>query len=267
MAGASVGRAAVPAARPATGGVPSGGINARAADPGRPRPSASSASTGWSGPWSDDGAPAGRQAAGRLEAVGQRLDGRRRDLTPLEVLAAPGAQRPVEADQARAVRADPIEAGPAGRADDPFLVDPPLAGRAVADRLDLGEEGLLGQVALPDLADLLVGPDDLVDPHGEDEEDRGEQDDPGRHEVRQDRVVRALLHVAERPVGGGDPQDDRGRRRSSGARTGRSGCRRCRRSCRRSRRGSGPCAGGCLRSDVARRRGPVTRSGSASAGV
>ena len=32
------------------------------------------------------------------------------------------------------------------------------------DRLDLGEERLLGQVALPDLADLLVRPDDLVDP-------------------------------------------------------------------------------------------------------
>ena len=50
----------------------------------------------------------------------------------------------------------------------------PLAARAVVDRLDLGEERLLGQVPLPDLADLLVRPDDLVDPDREDEEDRGE---------------------------------------------------------------------------------------------
>ena len=51
------------------------------------------------------------------------------------------------------------------------------------DRLDLGEERLLGQVPFPDLADLLVRPDDLVDPDGEDEEDRGEQDDPGGRDV------------------------------------------------------------------------------------
>jgi hypothetical protein len=53
-----------------------------------------------------------------------------------------------------------------------------------------------------------VRPDDLVDPDREDEEDGREQDDAGGHEIRQQRVVRALLHVAERPVGGGDPQDD-----------------------------------------------------------
>ena len=33
----------------------------------------------------------------------------------------------------------------------------------MVDRLDLGEQRLLGQVALLDLADLLVRPDDLVD--------------------------------------------------------------------------------------------------------
>ena len=35
-----------------------------------------------------------------------------------------------------------------------------------------------------------------------------EQDDRRRGEVRQDRVVRALLHIAEGPVRGRDPQDD-----------------------------------------------------------
>ena len=166
--------------------------------------------------------PSGRRrggGAGRRGAAGRRsgrwphglrqgLDGGGRDLPALEVLAAPGAQRPVHPDQPAAVRADAVQPGPAGRADDPFVVDPSLAGRAVVDRLDLGEEGLLGQVPLPDLADLLVRPDDLVDPDGEDEEDRGEQDDPGRGDVRQDRVVRPLLHVAERPVGRRQPEDD-----------------------------------------------------------
>jgi hypothetical protein len=66
--------------------------------------------------------------------------GRRRYVSALEVLAAPGAQRPVHADQPAAVRADALEARPAVRADDPFVVDPLLAGRAVVDRLDLGEE-------------------------------------------------------------------------------------------------------------------------------
>src|SRR4029077_20866419 len=113
--------------------------------------------------------------AGNVASLWERLDGRGRDLTPLEVLAAPGAQRPVHPHQPAAVRADPLQSGTAGRADDPFIVDPTLARRAVMDRLDLGEERLLGQVAFPDLADLLVGPDDLVDPDGEDEEDAREQ--------------------------------------------------------------------------------------------
>ena len=39
----------------------------------------------------------------------------------------------------------------------------------MVDRLDLVEERFLGQVPLPDLADLLVRPDDLVDPDREEE--------------------------------------------------------------------------------------------------
>ena len=77
----------------------------------------------------------------------------------------------------------------------------------MVDRFDLGEEGLLGQVPLPDLADLLVRPDDLVDPHGEEEEERGEEDDPGGGEVGRHRVGGALLHVAECPVGRRQPHD------------------------------------------------------------
>ena len=76
------------------------------------------------------------------------------------------------------------------------------------DRLDLGQERLLGQVALVDLADLLVRPDDLVDEDRQREEDRGEDDDEARRDVRQDRVLRPLLHVAEGPVGAGQPEDD-----------------------------------------------------------
>src|SRR6185436_15841114 len=116
-------------------------------------------------------------AAGRVEAAGERLERGRRRLAALEVLAAPRAQRPVEADEAAAVRADAVQPRAAGRADDPFLVDPPIARRTVLDRLDLGEERLLGQVPLPHLANLLVRPDDLVDPHGQEEEERGEEDD------------------------------------------------------------------------------------------
>ena len=102
-----------------------------------------------------------RRRSTRCRTAAARWSPRRRPHGALEVLAAPGAQRPVEPDESRAVGADPVEARPAGRADDPFLVDPALAGRAVADGLDLGEEGLLGQVPLPDLADLLVRPIDL----------------------------------------------------------------------------------------------------------
>ena len=165
---------------------------------------------------------------------GRRLDGRGRDLASLEVLAAPGAQRPVHPDEPAAVRADAVQARPAGRADDPLVVDPPVAARAVVDRLDLGEERLLGQVPLPDLADLLVRPDDLVDPDGEDEEDRGEQDDPGRREVRQDRRCPTAAACRGTPSRPWPARGRRGRCRSGGGRTGRSGCRRRRRSCRRS---------------------------------
>ena len=155
---------------PGSGG-PSGELNARAADPAlargsRGRPVATGSGSGRAGrrpTAAPSGSGGGRRcAAGRGDPAGgvtslrQRLDGRGRDLAALEVLAAPGAQRPVHADQPAAVRADPLQSGPAGRADDPFIVDPALARRAVVDRLDLGEEGLLGQVALPDLADLLV---------------------------------------------------------------------------------------------------------------
>ena len=78
-------------------------------------------------------AAAAGDAAGRLDPAGtaRSRSARRRDVTALEVLAAPGAQRPVEADQAGAVGADAVEARPARRADDPFVVDPSLAGGAM----------------------------------------------------------------------------------------------------------------------------------------
>src|SRR5262245_23990838 len=124
-----------------------------------------------------------RHARGRLTPRRAGVDGRWR-LAALEVLAAPGAQGPVHAHEAAAVRTDAVEPGPAARTDDPLVVDASIATRTVVDRLDLVEERLLGQVPLPDFADLLVRPDDLVDPHGEHEQDRGREDDPGRGQVR-----------------------------------------------------------------------------------
>ena len=80
--------------------------------------------------------------------------------------------------------------------------------RAALDRLDLGQQGLLGEVPFVDLADLLVRADDLVDEDREREEDRGEDDDEARRDVGQDRVLGPLLHVAEGPVRAGQPEDD-----------------------------------------------------------
>ena len=182
----------------------------------------------------------GETGGRRLRSASRRLGDRRRDglvggeVGPLEVRAAPGAQGPVEPDEPAAVRAHAVELRAAGGADDPFVVHPPPARRTGLDRLDLGEQRLLGQVALVDLADLLVGPDDPVDDDPEHEQERGEQDDQGRREVRQDRVLAPLLHVAERPVRGGEPQDDEVDDERLDARTARSGCRRSRRSCHRS---------------------------------
>src|SRR5215203_316565 len=105
-----------------------------------------------------------RDPAGRLTPPGERLHGRGRDLTTLEVLAAPRAQRPVHADEPAAVRADAVQSRSAEGADDPVVIDAPLAPGAMVDRLDLVEEGLLRQIPLVDLADLVVGTDDLVDP-------------------------------------------------------------------------------------------------------
>jgi hypothetical protein len=77
----------------------------------------------------------------------------------------------------------------------------------VRDRLDLREHRLLGEVALVDLADALLGPDDLVGEDGEREQDRREDDhEPGR-QVRRDGIVRPALHVAEGPVRRRQPQD------------------------------------------------------------
>ena len=59
----------------------------------------------------------------------------------------------------------------------------------------------------------------------------------------QDRVLAPQLHVPEGPVGRGEPEDARCRRRSTGWRARRSGWRRSRRSCHRSCRGSRPCGG------------------------
>ena len=74
----------------------------------------------------------------------------------LEVLAAPGAQRPVELDQARAVGADAAQSVAAGGADDPVLVHLPPAVGAVRLGLDLDHHRLFGEGPLVGLGDGLA---------------------------------------------------------------------------------------------------------------
>ena len=100
----------------------------------------------------------------------QRLRGRQ---DTVEVAAAPRAQRPVEAHQAAAVGADAVQPRPTGGADDPLVVDTSGAGRTALDRLDLGQQRLLGEGALVHLADLLLRSDDPVGDHGEREKKIG----------------------------------------------------------------------------------------------
>ncbi len=78
------------------------------------------------------------------------------------------------------------------------------------DRLDLGEHHLFGEVPLVDVADALLRPDDLVGEDRDREEEEGRDDDERGREVRRDRVRRAALHVAERPVGGREPEQEPG---------------------------------------------------------
>ena len=160
----------------------SDGVNAPAARPARsPRIGRYCGSRcGRCGPWSGWQPEPGRSRLRRVSRpVGSRPPG-----SGSMVAAAATSRRSkslphqAHSDQSSptrptAVGADALQPRPARRADDPFVVDPTLARRAVMDRLDLGEQRLLRQVALPGLADLLVRPDELVDPVGEDEEDRG----------------------------------------------------------------------------------------------
>src|SRR5262245_6790859 len=76
------------------------------------------------------------QRAPRRQADDQRGSGGELVLA-LELASAPGTQRPVEPDEAGAVRTDTVEPGPAGRTDDPGGIDPSIARRTMRDRLDL----------------------------------------------------------------------------------------------------------------------------------
>ena len=99
-----------------------------------------------------------------------------------------------------------MQASSAVRADQPVRPDPLTARGAELVLLDLGEERLLGERALIDLGQRLAWPDDEVQDHREDEEQRGEEDDQRCREVGKDRVLGARLHVAERPVGSPQPE-------------------------------------------------------------
>ena len=189
------------------------------------RPTAMCASCArWARPAAAEGSAIGAGAAtaaaatgaadrrGRRSTVADRPDRhgthRGQRLAALEIPAAPGAERPLEADELRAVRADALEARPAGRADDPVLVDLAAARGAVLDLLDLGDQRLLRETALVGVAEALLRPDDPVDEDAEDEEDRREPDHERRGEIGHDRVRGPALHVAEGPVGRGEPDDD-----------------------------------------------------------
>ena len=163
----------------------------------------------------------GRGLAERTD--GHRAD-RRQGLAPLEVTAAPGAQRPVQPDELGAVGADSLEARPAGRADDPVLVDLPAARGAVLDLLDLRDEGLFGQAALVRLAEALLGTDDPVDDDPEQEEDRGEADHERCGQVREGPGSPCGPACRGRPSRPTRARSRRCRRRSPGCPPGRAGC-------------------------------------------
>ncbi len=163
------------------------------------------------------GAVAGGRAAGAHR--GRRLRARRGPrgghvgrqagrLGALEVLAAPGAERPVELDEVLAVGTDAAQPVAAGGADDPVLVDGPRAVGAVRVRGDLGQHGLLGERPLVDLGDGLLGSHDAVEQQAEEEEDGREDDDGGRRDVGREGARRAQAHVAVGPEGAGQPDED-----------------------------------------------------------
>ena len=135
------GSGAVPGRPRAARRATSGGFGRLAVDVGRDHRRVDGAGRRWPPPRTAAAAATGYGAGVAPTVAADRV-------AALEVLAAPGAQRPVEADQPVAVRADPVEPGPAGRADQPLLADPPGAGRAVGNGVDLVEQGLFGQGAL-----------------------------------------------------------------------------------------------------------------------
>ena len=151
---------------------------------------------------------------GDLPQPGARRLARGRDLrqpgggslAALEVLSAPRAQRPIQPDQSAAVGTHAVQAGPARRADDPVVMHPPRACRAGLDRLDLGQQRFLGEVAFIHLADLLLRPHDPIHEDRRWEEEWGGQDDEAGRQVRHQRVLGSELHVAKRPIGRGQPQ-------------------------------------------------------------
>jgi hypothetical protein len=127
---------------------------------------------------------------------------------PFEVLATPGAQRPIKADEPFAVGANAIQPGPTPGADDPFVVDAAIASPARLDRFHLGQKRFLGQVPLVYLAQALGRSDDPIDDHAQDEQKRsGDQDDGGGN-VRQGRILGPVVHVAEGPVGSRQPDHE-----------------------------------------------------------
>src|SRR5213593_3021496 len=92
-------------------------------------------------------------------------------VTLVEVLRAERADVPLRPDELPAVRADPLEPSAACRAEDEFLLDTFLARWTHDALLGLGEEALLGELALVGLTERLLRTNDEIKEEAKDVED------------------------------------------------------------------------------------------------
>src|SRR2546428_8916540 len=113
----------------------------------------------------------------------------------VEVLRAERADVPVRPDELAAVRADPLEPRPAGRAEDELLLHAFLTSRTDDALLRLGEQALFGELTFVGLAERFLWTNDEIEEEAEDVED----DHHEAREVRKELVLSALLSVAHGP--------------------------------------------------------------------
>src|SRR5688500_2705392 len=113
----------------------------------------------------------------------------------VEVLRAVRADVPLGTDELRARGAHPLETRAARRAEDEVLLHAFLTRRTDDALLGFGEEALLRQLSLVRLTKRLFRTNDEIQEESEDVQ----HDDEEAGEVRKDRVLGALLRVADGP--------------------------------------------------------------------